>query len=911
MARGTTASILVSLLCALLALGWFAGSASASSTVVFSDDFESALKGWTTSGTSTWNTASPVIGAHDIKLLPKNSSIQRTVSTVGWQEVTVSFWLAGKLSRKGAVCQALWYDGSTWNLLKELRTGGAEADGQLHYYEFALPASATNNSKFAVRFRLSTKPGNDAGYVDNVTVSAGGRFLYTLTLAGVNGSVKVNGISQSLPWSGAFDYGASVVLQAEADTGYHFTGWSGALTGASNPEIIVLDKNKDISAGFAVNSYRLAIGSGTGHGSIKVDGVLQSLPWVGEYDGGTTVLLEAVPDAGYDFAGWAGGLMGTTNPEFITMDGDQSVSTGFAIDTYVLLLSGSGGGVKVDGVYHALPDTVSVPYNSTVTLEAVPDTGSHFTGWSGDLSSSAQSDTLLIDSDKSVTAGFAPNQYALNLSGVGNGNVRVDGVDHALPWFGTYGYGDIVTLEAAPGADSHFSYWSGDLEGTANPTLLVIDGDKDIEAYFGLNTYTLALTGTNGTVKVNGAPKTLPWSGFFAAGEVVYLEATPAEGFGFAAWSGDLTGAQNPTSITMDGNRAVVAEFGVNLLSLAVSGTHGSLNVDGIPQAFPYFATYDYGAVVNLEAVPELGYQFDQWSGNVTGAANPIDVTVFDNSVITASFSLASATLNLTGSGGAVKVNGVVQTLPWSGSFYQGTSVTLEAVPDSCMGFRGWSGDVTGTSRSVTFAIDGNKAATPVFSSIVIFNDVACDAWGAAEIATCFDAGIVHGYDATTYNPSLPVTRDQMAVYVSRALAGGDEYVPTHPAKVSFADVPAGYWAYPYIEYAAEQGIVTGLPGGKYEPGSVVNRGQMAVFVARCIAPLADRPLLSSYTPPTTPTFADVTAANEWGWASKYVEYIAAQGVTHGYPDMLYHPEYDCTRDQMAVYMARALGLPL
>jgi hypothetical protein len=42
------------------------------------------------------------------------------------------------------------------------------------------------------------------------------------------------------------------------------------------------------------------------------------------------------------------------------------------------------------------------------------------------------------------------------------------------------------------------------------------------------------------------------------------------------------------------------------------------------------------------------------------------------------------------------------------------------------------------------------------------------------------------------------------------------------------------------------------------------------------------------------------------------VEYIAqpAIAVTLGYPDGLYHPEYACTRDQMAVYVARAFQLP-
>jgi len=80
----------------------------------------------------------------------------------------------------------------------------------------------------------------------------------------------------------------------------------------------------------------------------------------------------------------------------------------------------------------------------------------------------------------------------------------------------------------------------------------------------------------------------------------------------------------------------------------------------------------------------------------------------------------------------------------------------------------------------------------------------------------------------------------------------------------------------------------------------------MAVFVARSmVEPTGDEGLIP-YVPPETPTFPDVAADS---WAYRYVEYIAEHGVAAGYPDGRYHPEYVCSRDQMAVYVMRAFGL--
>jgi PKD repeat protein len=201
----------------------------------------------------------------------------------------------------------------------------------------------------------------------------------------------------------------------------------------------------------------------------------------------------------------------------------------------------------------------------------------------------------------------------------------------------------------------------------------------------------------------------------------------------------------------------------------------------------------------------------------------------------------------------------------------------------------------------------GSDTQTRVRYIAVGFPDAGLDHWAFRPIIACYDNGIVKGFDDGKYYPEIEVTRDQMAVYISRALAGGDASVPSGPESATFSDVPIDHWAYKYVEYAQAHGIVSGYPGGLYRPTDVVDRGQMAVFIARGLAG-GEAGVPSG---PATATFPDVTPENEWSWCWKHVEYIAAQEVTKGYPDGKYHPEYACTRDMMAVYIQRAFRLPI
>jgi PKD repeat protein len=200
----------------------------------------------------------------------------------------------------------------------------------------------------------------------------------------------------------------------------------------------------------------------------------------------------------------------------------------------------------------------------------------------------------------------------------------------------------------------------------------------------------------------------------------------------------------------------------------------------------------------------------------------------------------------------------------------------------------------------------GSDIATRDDYIVVSFPDVPKGYWAFDAIMACWEAGITLGYGDGLFHPEIVVNRAQMATFIARAMAGGDSNVPTGPGTATFPDVPTSYWAYDYIEYAYDQGVVLGYWDG-YHPEEDVDRGQMAVFIARAMCGGDDNVPADD----GTPTFPDVTVDGSWSWAYHHVEYIAGESVTNGYPDGNYHPEFTVSRDQMAVFVQRAFDLPI
>jgi hypothetical protein len=117
-----------------------------------------------------------------------------------------------------------------------------------------------------------------------------------------------------------------------------------------------------------------------------------------------------------------------------------------------------------------------------------------------------------------------------------------------------------------------------------------------------------------------------------------------------------------------------------------------------------------------------------------------------------------------------------------------------------------------------------------------------------------------------------------------------------------FPDVPVGHWADGEIEGCAGMVpfIVQGFPDGFYRPTMLVRRDAMAVFIRRGMD--------IAQTAPAEATFPDVPT-DFWAYAD--AETLVNADVVQGYPNGYYRPEYVVTRDQMAVFVARAKGWDL
>jgi S1-C subfamily serine protease len=159
------------------------------------------------------------------------------------------------------------------------------------------------------------------------------------------------------------------------------------------------------------------------------------------------------------------------------------------------------------------------------------------------------------------------------------------------------------------------------------------------------------------------------------------------------------------------------------------------------------------------------------------------------------------------------------------------------------------------------------------------------------EITYLSRLGVIRGYSDGTFHPNDPVTRIQAVQLILRAL--GIDLVKD--SSVQFKDVKKGDYGYQEIATVVQLGIVSGKENGSFDPYGRLTRGQMAKIFANAFH------LVGKWNK----DFADVKPGN---WAYEYVQALAANGITTGYPDGSFRPNDSIQRMHFAAFLARYIN---
>lgn len=518
------------------------------------------------------------------------------------------------------------------------------------------------------------------------------RLRYTVTTATMpSGIGSVSGAAN-------YNYGETATITApNLSPAYNFTGFSGAVSGASNPQSFTVTGNAAVTAHYTTATYTLTA-TYNGTGSVSAGGT---------YNYGTVRSITATPGTGQYFAGWSGAATGTTNPINVTVDANKTLVANFVPNTYPITTNtaGSGSGSVTGGGNYT--------HGASATLTASAATGSTFSSWTGGLTGSTNPRTITVNASLTATANFTLNNYVLNTStnGTGSGTVTPSG---------TYPYGTVRAITATAATGSTFTGWSGAASGSTNPINITVDSDKSLQAHFGLNTYTV-------TAAPN--PSTFPaitGTGTFNYGQTATLTAPAVNGYSFTGWSGSVTSAANPLSIVVDADKALTATYAPNSYTVTVSTSPAGLGtVTG-------GGTYLYGQQATLTALTVTGYTFTQWTGTAGSALNPVSFIVDGNKSYVANYSANRYSLSVTTIGSG--------TATGSGTYSFGQTVSVTATPATGWLFAGFTGSAVSSSSPTSVLIDGNKTVTASFARRTYTLSTAASGSGAVTAGGTYNA---------------------------------------------------------------------------------------------------------------------------------------------------------------------------
>lgn len=435
-------------------------------------------------------------------------------------------------------------------------------------------------------------------------------------------------------------------------TQYVFQHWSapsGPLGSSSNSVTITADPaiagyNADLTTEYAVSLifFSCADEPCVSPGTVWVNQVAYSESGDAWAAAGSTVTLEASPNAGYVFAGWGQGAQ----PALFSMVLNQptSVYPLFAPAREIQLLTSPDGlQVLADRATVTTPATLEWGWNTTHTLGAVSPQWDHYgrqwllRSWSDGGALTHTYQMLAGAAAATVTAQFVPAVAVLLATNPPGLTLTADGHDAPSPVSLFWASGDTHTVTAplhqydSAGGPWAFRSWSN---GAANQQSITVTDDQAgtgirlTAAYDPLSRIRVESVPTGLALSVDGAGCVTPCEVERAPGSTVRITAPAsfpiADGarLGFVSWEGydggGLTAAAGYHKITARYQTA----YQLTLTTVPADSGAWQLAPASADGFFPA------GSVINIGYQPSNLMKFRGWGGDLSGSSNPAALTM-------------------------------------------------------------------------------------------------------------------------------------------------------------------------------------------------------------------------------------------------------------------------------------------
>ena len=357
-----------------------------------------------------------------------------------------------------------------------------------------------------------------------------------------------------------------------------------------------------------------------------------------------------------------------------------------------------------------------------------------------------------------------------------------------------------------------------------------------------------------------------------------------------------------------------------SVLITAPAQPNASVRVQGVLQTDPGDYTLDFYANPPCAENPQEFLEGETWIGTSPLTVDGSGVTPFDVTLpvaVAAGSRISATATDTTGRTSEFSQRLPFTIMPATGpaaggtmvtvfgtNFESGLTATIGGVPmtnvafGASVFFTANTPPLPGGVWDVTVVNPSGRSGTIPKAWTVDFSDVPPSDPFYDFIATLVRHGITAGVGAGAYGSTLPTLRQQMAVFLLKAI-NGICYVPP-PCTGIFDDVPCPSAFADWIEAFAAVGITSGCGGNLYCPTSNVRRDQMAVFLLKA----EHGP---SYVPPACMgAFGDVACPSPF---ADWIEQLAAEQITSGCGGGNYCPGNPNTRGQMAVFIVKTFQL--